>query len=74
MEILRQIIILLITVSASGFLLWHVVTGIKYGKIHYTRFNRICDRKEQPLFFWFLVILFLFFATVMLCVGIDALR
>jgi hypothetical protein len=66
MEIIRQLLVLLVTISFSGFLLWHVAYGIKNGKIHHTDSTQIYSRKDNPLKFWALVILFMFFASASL--------
>ena len=56
MEIVKQIIIMIITISIASLLLWTVFDGIKHGKIHHTDSIETCSREKKPLMFWSLVI------------------
>jgi hypothetical protein len=45
-------------------MLWHIINGIQSGNVHHTDSKQVCNKKEEPLMFWFLIILFtLLFGT-----------
>lgn len=48
----------LLYVGFSFLMGYHVVQGLKTGKIAHTDGRQFADRRKQPLFFWFLIFLF----------------
>ena len=46
------------------YLLKVIIRGIRTGKIAHTDSRQFADRSKQPIFFWFLVMLFSIFTIV----------
>ncbi len=57
----------------AGYLLWHVIHGIRDGKIHHSDSVQVCSRDKKPVMFWFLVTLFTLFSLMMLWAGYRSL-
>jgi len=77
-EILRMLIATLILGGLSWFLGRTVIKGIRTGAIHHTDSARVCKRRQNPVGFWALVLLFsgfiLVFVTLWVNVVIDVLK
>ena len=63
MHALRLALVTLMCWSFAGFMLHHVLSGLRLGKIAYSRTNQWCYRSRTPIGFWVLVTLFLGFAA-----------
>jgi len=74
MEIIRQIVILLISFGFAGYLLSHVFYGIKNGQIHHSDSTKVCKKEEKPFMFWAIVTLFLLFSFISLWFGYRSLE
>ena len=51
----------------AGFLFREVWLGLRSGRVRYTDSTSTCSRTGNPLFFWFLVALFIAFGV--LCIA-----
>ena len=66
METIKIIAILLLTIPFSGFMLWHILTGVKKGSVRHTDTQKTCNKKEKPLKFWFIIFVYTLFLTALL--------
>jgi hypothetical protein len=68
MQILRAIVVTVIAGWFSWFLGKTVIEGIRTGAIRHTNSTQICRRKDNPIGFWSLVILFSGFVAMFILV------
>lgn len=60
---IRLALVILIAGAFLVFMLRILAMGIKTGKMPHTDSRKVADRQKQPLFFWFLFVLFSVFAA-----------
>lgn len=68
MKIFRTLIIIVV-MGGTMWLLWNTLyKGMSTGKFNYGDSSRICDRRTNPLRFWYLVTLFSSFLALIFAV------
>jgi hypothetical protein len=72
MQTLRLILVSLICVPLLWLLLSTLWNGLRTGKMRWRDSTSICDRRKQPLLYWFLVVVFSFFSIVIASAWIQA--
>jgi hypothetical protein len=64
MQILRVLVITLVSLGLASLLLCEVVVGLRSGKIAFGRYRQTCTRSKNPFGYWFLAFNLVCFAAI----------
>ena len=72
MQTLRLVLVSLICAPLLWLLLSTLWNGLRTGKMRWRDTTSVCDRRKQPLLYWFLVVVFSGFTVVIAYAWIQA--